>query len=269
MAQGRLDRAMMDTLRQAFEAADAAAEPWLDFTEIPDAQAAQIEHVSGCKHCKEKHAKAVTAEVPLTSHELAHRATLDRALDAALMADDDSAQRDAITLALVQTAIALDAEDIASCILDSSHPSLVHVAPDRFRGLRIGIALFLNKGPLAVLGTLAATKEERLGALYCICGDSGFMFRSACSMCPSLSSDIVCIGRQLNGLGVRDRKFPRIILSCLSTALQGECLFSMPLSCTCRQVVGAAGRQGEPARERASEAVWWRVRSRARTLVCM
>ena len=154
-----------------------------------------MEHVGGCKHCREKHSKIVTDEVPPLEHEIALRTRLRDTLATALMTSTDpDTQRAAVTKALVQTAIDLDVhpDTLAAAVsaLTPHHPSLVHALPDRFRVLRLELAAcFLRSGPAALLCTLAATKEERLG-------------------------------RELNRCRVRDRKFPRVILSCVMSAIR-------------------------------------------------
>jgi hypothetical protein len=213
MAVGRVGAETLEMLQRAYE---ASAGPVLNYTTSADAQAAQAEHVAGCKHCLNKLARASTEEVPPTAHELVVRASLVERLEASVAQASEDAkddQRNAVTAALVATAIALDSQDTrdfasslpsfppsASTCGDRhdgavkahspSHLIQVHVLPDRFRGLKLEVAAFLRRhGASAVLCTLHATREERLG-------------------------------RCLNKSGVRDRKFPRIILSALMAALR-------------------------------------------------
>jgi len=155
--------------------------------------------VVGCKHCREKHAKAATEEVLPTEQEAIIRTRLRGNLVAALeLHNDQDARCNLVTTTLVESAIELNAQDMTAATLaatpigEAAHPSLVHAAPDRFRGLKIEIAeFFKTHGAAAVLCTLLATKEERLG-------------------------------RKLNGREVRDRKFPRVILSAVLAALRQD-----------------------------------------------
>lgn len=168
--------------------------------------------MTGCKRCREKHAKAATEEVLPTEQEAILRTRLRGNLVAALEETED-AQCEKITTTLVETAIALNKEDMAAAAFaatppgEAAHPSLAHAAPDRFRGLKIEIAeFFKNHGAAAVLSTLRATQEERLG-------------------------------RKLNCCEVRDRKFPRVILSAVLAALRHD---PVPLSSVAIQDVAAA-----------------------------
>ena len=160
MAEGRVDDETLQRLQRAYTNATG---PLIDFTASPEAQAAQVEHVSGCKHCRDKHAKAATDEVPPTENEVVLRARLRDNLSAALTVDPglvgaQQQQQDAVTAALIEMAIALDCEDMASATANTphaAHPSLVHAMPDRFRSLKIEIgAFFRTHGGLAGL-TLA------------------------------------------------------------------------------------------------------------------
>jgi hypothetical protein len=95
-AEGRVGAETMTMLRRSYA---ASAGPVLDFTASADAQAAQVEHVAGCKHCRDKHAKAATEEVPPTAHELALRGRLRDSLDASIAQPcaNTDAHRDAVT----------------------------------------------------------------------------------------------------------------------------------------------------------------------------
>jgi hypothetical protein len=209
-AEGRVDDFTIETLRRAYE---HDAEPLLDFTTCPEAQAAQVEHVIGCKHCREKYAKVATEEVPPSQRETALRANLHEKLAAAIaIARGGIEARDAVTVALVDAVIALDTEDMAAAYKEmeenATNPILKQamaieatMAPDRFRGLKIELALFFQAhGSAAVLCTLAATKEERLG-------------------------------RKLNEHGVAPayRKLPRIVLSAVIAALKQDTSVLCPI----------------------------------------
>ena len=183
MGEGRLDESAMGALKTAYQ---ESSEPLLDFTASPDALVAQADHVSGCKHCREKQARAATLNVPPTEHELALRQRLSESIAAGLVAPSRSEACAAIAASLVDTAISLDAHDIPVPLPPSdahSHLAHSHASPDRFRGLVIELgSAFKSHGAEAVTCVLGATREEKLG-------------------------------RQLNQRGVRDRKFPRVILS--------------------------------------------------------
>ncbi len=156
MGEGRLGDATMRVLRSAYQ---ESAEELIDFTVNPDALAAQVEHVSGCKHCREKHARAATLNVPPTARELALRTRLRNDLVAALGAPSSGGacadgQREgqtrsgvsvvsvAMTAALVEAAISLDTSDVPAA--NNTPPTLAHTLPDRFRSLLVELGVFFQ-----------------------------------------------------------------------------------------------------------------------------